>query len=471
MSAAANERRHVPVAILGHCDCGKATIVRRLRTLQRSPGPGNRIRDDDDVLGLDELEEGLARWSRAVGPFRDAIFHLVNSPGRRGYVFEALLSLAMCDVCCLVVSARQGEFEAGLDRFSGGTRSALQCAAFLLENRRKIVVAVTKLDTVPQEQRVERLEEVCGEIRRMLRRYGRSSEVVFVPVVAVGDSTRSNLVTADCKAMGLSNSADFPSLMESLRSAVDDAPDGGPVVDESRLRVLCDDVRFRDDGASVTGRVFGKTICSGDTISMTGIMIPERGEAIGDATQFVPDTAELVVQTLRTRDGEVEEACHGQFVSARLGGSSSDLLRTRFASDGIVLSEHDRNRACPSAAFTVRGQFMKALADAASACNGRSVRIVVGGSIATARFEGLVNISAKKAGTDAAVGDAFEARVEPEHPIVVDESPLLTTLNESPLLTTLNRGAVLDGGHIIAFFQIMSAGHGEGRFTKSAGKC
>lgn len=94
------------------------------------------------------------------------------------------------DCALLVVSAAEGEFEAGLRRDHGQMREHA-LLAFALGVKR-LIVAVTKMDTCGWSER--RYNEIVDETRRIIVRAGYNGE--RTPYVPVSGLVGSNISTA-----------------------------------------------------------------------------------------------------------------------------------------------------------------------------------------------------------------------------------------------------------------------------------
>ncbi|KAL6057492.1 Eukaryotic peptide chain release factor GTP-binding subunit [Balamuthia mandrillaris] len=103
---------------------------------------------------------------------------LLDAPGHRSFIKNMTVGASMADVAILVISATDGEFEAGIAR--GGMTREEALVAYTM-GVRNFIVAVNKMDTVGYAQK--RFEEIVGEVQRLLRQVGvQDKRTVFIPI-------------------------------------------------------------------------------------------------------------------------------------------------------------------------------------------------------------------------------------------------------------------------------------------------
>ena len=96
-------------------------------------------------LNNEEREKGVTvEMGRATFETEKKRFTVLDCPGHKNYVQNMIEGAAQADVACLVVSARQGEFEAGFEK-SGQTREHAMLARSL--GAKNLIVCVNKMDT------------------------------------------------------------------------------------------------------------------------------------------------------------------------------------------------------------------------------------------------------------------------------------------------------------------------------------
>ncbi|NIM47270.1 MAG: translation elongation factor EF-1 subunit alpha [Candidatus Aenigmarchaeota archaeon] len=190
------EKPHLNLVTIGHVDHGKSTLIGRMLY-----DTGN-LREED-LRKLKELAKELKKETfefafvmdklkeeRERGVTIDVMhkrfdtakyyFTVIDAPGHRDFVKNMITGASQADAALLVVSAKQGEFEAGVGA-TGQTREHV----FLIKvlGVKQIVVAVNKMDTVDYNQ--ERYNKVKEETEKLLRTVGYdTSKMLFVPTSA-----------------------------------------------------------------------------------------------------------------------------------------------------------------------------------------------------------------------------------------------------------------------------------------------
>jgi elongation factor 1-alpha len=123
-------------------------------------------------LGL-TIEVGF--WNIATENFN---IDIIDAPGHRNFVKNMSVGASMSDAAILIVSAAQGEFEAGI--MKGGMTREESIIAYA-SGVRQFIIAVNKMDTVQYKQ--ERFNEVTNEMINILQRYGiQRDKICSVPI-------------------------------------------------------------------------------------------------------------------------------------------------------------------------------------------------------------------------------------------------------------------------------------------------
>ncbi|CAE7773604.1 HBS1L [Symbiodinium pilosum] len=173
---------HITVAVLGHQSAGKSMLVGALllatgaiseRDLAKRRKEAERLKDES------QREDGLRTP-------KGAELALLDVPGGRRSLPQAVAAAAEADVALLVVSAKGRELEASLKEAGGGPstlaeqlRAARGLGTAAKEGR--LAVAVTKMDEVGWAQ--DRFDEVIAILTPVLTNAGFSqAATVFVPV-------------------------------------------------------------------------------------------------------------------------------------------------------------------------------------------------------------------------------------------------------------------------------------------------
>jgi len=189
------EKPHLNLVIIGHVDHGKSTTMGHLlylagaiddRTIRQYEEEAERLGKETFKFAwvLDNLKEererGLTidlRFLKFETPHY--FFTVIDAPGHRDFVKNMITGASQADAAVLFVSAKKGEFEAGIG--PGGQTREHAFLAFTL-GVRQMVVAVNKMDDPSVNWSQERYEEIKNEISRMLRLVGYNPDNIhFVP--------------------------------------------------------------------------------------------------------------------------------------------------------------------------------------------------------------------------------------------------------------------------------------------------
>jgi len=217
------EKPHLNLVIIGHVDHGKSTTMGHLlylagaiddRTIKQYEEEAERLGKETFKFAwvLDSLKEererGLTidlRFLKFETP--NYFFTVIDAPGHRDFVKNMITGASQADAAVLFVSAKRGEFEAGIG--PGGQTREHAFLAFTL-GVRQLVVAINKMDDPSVNWSQERYEEIKKEISRMLRLVGYNPDNInFVPT---SGWTGDNLVKKSDKMPWY----DGPTLYEAL---------------------------------------------------------------------------------------------------------------------------------------------------------------------------------------------------------------------------------------------------------------
>ena len=186
---------HLNLVIMGHVDHGKSTTTGHLLYLAGAIDERTikAFQDEADKMGkgtfkyawvLDNLKEERERGVTIDLRFlkfetNKYYFTVIDAPGHRDFVKNMITGASQADAAVLFVSAKKGEFEAGIG--PGGQTREHAFLAFTL-GVRQVVVAVNKMDDITVNWNKERYEEVKNEVSRMLRMVGfKVDKINFVP--------------------------------------------------------------------------------------------------------------------------------------------------------------------------------------------------------------------------------------------------------------------------------------------------
>jgi len=216
-------KSHLNLVIMGHVDHGKSTTTGNL--LYQAGAIDERtikaFEDEAAKLGkgtfkyawvLDNLKEERERGVTIDLRFlkfetNNFYFTIIDAPGHRDFVKNMITGASQADAAVLFVSAKKGEFEAGIG--PGGQTREHAFLAFTL-GVRQVIVAVNKMDDITVNWNKERYEEIKNEVTRMLKMVGfKVDKVNFVPT---SGWTGDNLIKKSDKMPWYTG----PTLMEAL---------------------------------------------------------------------------------------------------------------------------------------------------------------------------------------------------------------------------------------------------------------
>mmetsp|Transcript_22045 Transcript_22045/g.55688 ORF Transcript_22045/g.55688 Transcript_22045/m.55688 type:complete len:455 (-) Transcript_22045:60-1424(-) len=320
--------------VVGSKACGKSTALARLcqqlggfpeeqhaecRSLAKDMGRPAC----EHVWMLDASKEERERGS-TVEPSRAHFssssfsYTAIDTPGDAGLNNNMLSVLSLADVAVLVVSAAQGEFEAGVD--SGRTRElALSCFAMGIQ---KVAVWVTKMDDMSVTNAMARYEEIKKTVSGFLKQVGfKQPDVPFVPISGIlGDNLASK--SSEMTWYGGKPASD---VLDSL------GPINRPAEKPLRLPLL-KVFEHEDAGTVVVGRVEFGTLRIGIKVSFSGCFY------VGE------------VRSIRKGGETAQEAKSGDIVSVGLGSS----VAAEHLHRGMVASNPTSDPAADVETFTAK---------------------------------------------------------------------------------------------------------------------
>lgn len=238
------EDRHISMAITGHVDHGKSTLIGRLLYETGSLPPDK----------LEDLQKMAAEMGREV-EFAFIVDHLkeerekhitidtaqiffktdkrryviIDTPGHKEFLKNMLTGASQADVAVLLVDAAEGIRD----------QTRRHCYVLSMLGMQQIVVAINKMDLVDYRQ--DRFEQLRDEVAALLKDLGIQARLILPVSAAEGD----NIVKRSDKLAWF----DGPTVVEAL--------DGFENVEmEARpLRFPVQDVYDLDGRALVVGRV------------------------------------------------------------------------------------------------------------------------------------------------------------------------------------------------------------------------
>jgi elongation factor 1-alpha len=314
-------------------------------------------------------------------------FTVIDAPGHRDFVKNMVTGASQADAAVLFVSAKRGEFEAGIG--PGGQTREHAFLAFTL-GVRQLAVAINKMDDASVNWGQERYEEIKNEIGRLLKTVGYNvDKISFVPT---SGWTGDNLVKLSEKMSWYKG----PTLFEALDAfEVPAKPIGKP------LRLPIQDVyTITGVGTVPVGRV------------ETGVVKE------GDILVFMPPNVQGEVKSIETHHVRVAQAEPGDNIGFNIRGiSKTDIRRGDVA--GLPSNP-------PTIAKEFIGRIIVILHPTAIAAGYAPVLHYHTGQIAV-RFTELIRKLDPRTGQTVEekpaflkTGDGAVVRFEPLHPIAVE---------------------------------------------------
>ncbi|RLI13104.1 translation elongation factor EF-1 subunit alpha [Candidatus Bathyarchaeota archaeon] len=307
------EKPHLNLVIIGHVDHGKSTTMGHLlylagaideRTIRQYEEEAARLGKETFKYAwiLDSLKEererGLTidlRFLKFETPH--FFFTIIDAPGHRDFVKNMITGASQADAAVLFVSAKKGEFEAGIG--PGGQTREHAFLAFTL-GVKQLVVAINKMDDPSVNWSQERYEEIKREISRTLKLVGYNADKIhFVPT---SGWTGDNLVKKSDKMPWYKG----PTLYEAL-----DSFKLPPKPVDKPLRIPVQDVyTITGVGTVPVGRV------------ETGVL------KIGDKVIFMPANKVGEVKSIETHHVRIQKAEPGDNIGFNVRGvSKKDIKR------------------------------------------------------------------------------------------------------------------------------------------------
>jgi elongation factor 1-alpha len=192
------EKPHLNLVVIGHIDHGKSTLTGHLlfRLGFIDPKVMQQIEEQAKQAGkesfkyawiLDKMKEERERGITIDLSFmrfetKKYYFTIIDAPGHRDFVKNMITGASQADAALLVVSARKGEFEAGMSP-EGQTREHILLARTL--GIEQVIVAVNKMDAPDVNYSQQRYNEIVNTLKKYFKSIGYNPDVIpFVPVSA-----------------------------------------------------------------------------------------------------------------------------------------------------------------------------------------------------------------------------------------------------------------------------------------------
>lgn len=268
------------VAIVGHVDHGKSTLVGRLLH-ETGALPEGKLAEVEAVCRRRNMPFEWAFVTDALQPERDQGitidvsyirfrtkrrgYVLVDAPGHREFLKNMITGAAACDGAVLVVDAAEGVRE---QTRRHGYLLALMGVA-------QVAVVVTKMDLIGCDQ--TRFGEIAREVRAYLEEIGVAAGAVIPVSARDGD----NVSAASARMVWYEG----PTVIEALDRFEARAP-----LDDLPLRIPVQDVYRFDQRRIIAGRVESGRLRVGDTLLFSPSNLSARVRAIESWNRAIPPT-------------------------------------------------------------------------------------------------------------------------------------------------------------------------------------
>jgi len=304
---------HLNLVIIGHVDHGKSTLVGHImyRLGLVDPKEMQALEEEAKKKGkesfkfawlLDRLKEERERGvtiqlSHLKFETKKYFFTIIDAPGHRDFVKNMITGASQADAAVLVVSARKGEFEAGMSPEGQTREHAILAKTMGID---QLIVAVNKMDaTEPpwSEERYKQIKEVLGKFLKSL-----GYDIIKIPFVPVSAWTGDNLIERSIN-MPWYNGPIFVETLDQL--SVPPKPIDKP------LRIPVQDVyAISGVGTVPVGRV------------ESGVL------KVGDKVVFMPPGVAGEVRSIETHHTRIEKAEPGDNIGFNVRGvEKKDIKR------------------------------------------------------------------------------------------------------------------------------------------------
>ncbi len=307
------KKEHLNLVVIGHVDHGKSTLVGHmlLKLGALDPKMVKEVEEAAKKAGkesekyawfLDRLKEERERGLTITLSFMKFetpkyYWTIIDAPGHRDFVKNMITGASQADAALLVVSAKSGEFEAGMSR-EGQTMEHIVLAKTMGIDQ--VVVAVTKMDITDPPYSKDRYLKIVETLKKFMKSLGY--KVDNIPFVPVSGWLGENL-TERSPNMPWYNG---PTLVEALDFV---QPPPKPV--EKPLRIPIQEVY------SITG------------VGTVPVGRVETGKLrVGDTVVFMPPGVSGEVKSIEMHHERLDEALPGDNIGFNVRGvSKTDIKR------------------------------------------------------------------------------------------------------------------------------------------------
>ena len=306
------KKEHLNLVVIGHVDHGKSTLVGHMllklgaideKTVKEVEETAKKLGKESEKYAwfLDKLKEERERGltiSLSFMKFETPKYYwtIIDAPGHRDFVKNMITGASQADVALLVVSAKTGEFEAGMSR-EGQTMEHIILARTMGINQ--MVVAVTKMDITDPPWSQKRYNQVVAVLKKFMKSLGYKVEQI--PFVPVSGWTGDNIIEPSPNMPWYKG----PTLIQALDSV---QPPPKPI--DRPLRIPIQEVySISGVGTVPVGRV-------------------ESGKLrVKDKVVFMPPAVVGEVRSIEMHHERLEEAIPGDNIGFNVKGVSKTQIR------------------------------------------------------------------------------------------------------------------------------------------------
>ena len=307
------KKEHMNLVVIGHVDHGKSTLVGHtlLKLGALDPKMVKEVEEAAKKSGkesekyawfLDRLKEERDRGLTIALSFMKFetpkyYWTIIDAPGHRDFVKNMITGASQADAALLVVSAKTGEFEAGMSR-EGQTMEHIVLARTMGIDQ--VVVAITKMDITEPPYSKDRYLKIVDALKKFMK--GLGYKVETIPFVPVSGWLGENLVDRSPNMPWYNG----PTLVEALDFM---QPPPKPV--DKPLRIPVQEVY------SITG------------VGTVPVGRVETGRLrVGDIVVFMPAGVSGEVRSIEMHHEKMDEALPGDNIGFNVKGvSKTDIKR------------------------------------------------------------------------------------------------------------------------------------------------
>jgi len=201
------EKDHVNLVVIGHVDSGKSTTTGHLiylcggidqRTIEKFQKEASSIGKGSFAFAwvLDKLKAERDRGitiNITLTKFETKKYHytIIDAPGHRDFIKNMITGTSQADVSVLIISAKSGDFEAGISK-EGQTREHALLSFTL--GVKQMVVCVNKMDDVTVKYSKERFDEIKKEATMFLKKSGyKVEQIPFIPISGLNGTNLTSM--------------------------------------------------------------------------------------------------------------------------------------------------------------------------------------------------------------------------------------------------------------------------------------